>query len=150
MNAREYFETVVMPIWNRLQKEPDALELQIAATIIIVHTADYLSKNNGQKLEDVSLKIERQVPEFKAIRGVANANKHKIVERSPAEYRGLTNPQQSLPNILMLGGKPITLGRKQVSLGTTHCYVFQDGTELPILLALEKIIRVLDQETASP
>ena len=150
MNAREYFETVVMPIWTRLQKEPDALELQIAATITIAHTADYLSKTNGQRLTDVRLKIEGQIPDFKAIIGVANANKHQIVELSPAEYRGLTNPQQSLPNILTLGGKPITLGGKRLSLGTTHCYVFQDGTKLPILPTLEKLIQVLDQETAIP
>ena len=150
MNAREYFETVVMPIWTRLKKEPDALELQIAATIVIVHTADYLSKTNGQNLKDVILKIERRVPNFKQIRGVANANKHQIVEYSPAECRGLTDPQQSLPNILTLGGKRLTLGGKRISFGTIHCYVFQDGTELPILLTLEKIIQVLDQETASP
>ncbi len=150
MDAREYFETAVMPIWTRLQNEPEALELEIAATTMIFHTADYMSKTSGQKLEDVRQRIRELIPEFAEVHGAAIANKHQKVGHSPAKHKELTRPQQNMPNVLTFNGDRLVFDGQSLSFGITPCYVFQDGSELPILPTLEKIIDVLDQETANP
>lgn len=145
MNAREYLETVALPIFVRLKTEPYALELQVAATIIIFHTTDYIAESKGLSLPNVRDIIKRQVPDFDAIYAAAIANKHQIVKRDPSLHKGLTSPHQNTPNFLTLNGEAITLNGERLSCGTVANIVFQDGREIPLLETLQEIIVVLQQ-----
>jgi hypothetical protein len=147
MDAREYFETVVLPIFKRLVNEPEALELQIAATIIVFHTADYISKTKGLSLHDVRATIMDHEPDFEAVYAAAIANKHKIVGRNPAQYIGLTAPQQNIPDYVTHNGEYVTIDGSRITCGKVPHFVLQDGRELPVINILQRIIDVLDQKT---
>ena len=147
MNAREYFETVVQPIFERLKQEPNALELQVATTTIIFHAADHIAETKHLTVPEVRNVILKQVPEFEAVWAASIANKHQVIRRDPASQKGLTSPHQNTPNYLTLNGARLTLYGSNLTLGTTSCIVLQDGSEVPLLQTLQRVMAVLDQES---
>ena len=147
MNARDYFETVAQPIFERLKQEPNSLDLQVATTTIIFHAADHIAETKKVALSDVRHTILGQVPEFEAIWAASNANKHQVIRRDPASQKGLTSPHQNTPNFITFNGEPVTFNGSGLTFGTEPSIVLTDGSVVPLLETLQKVMAVLDQES---
>ena len=147
MNAREYFETVAQPIFERLKQEPNSLELQVATTTLIFHAADHIAETKQMALPDVRDIILKQVPEFEAVWAASNANKHQVIRRDPASQKGLTSPHQNTPNFLAINGVRLSINGSRLAIGATPSIVLKDGSEVPLLQTLQRVMAVLDQES---
>ncbi|WP_424984343.1 hypothetical protein [Microbulbifer sp. S227A] len=142
MEAREYFERIVLPIFERLKKDQQAHDLQVAATIVISHTVDYISEREGGKISAVRARILEREPDFEAIYEAANASKHQIVKRENSNHKGLTNPHRTTGSLVTLGGSMPSKLLQAVSAQI----VLLDGRTLPLISTLQKVVDVLEQE----
>ena len=147
MDAIEYIEQVAKPMVDRLRSTPDAIDLQIAAVVVVFHATDYIAKTNNEKPSDVVVRVKQRFADFEIVHAAANANKHHTIDQSPRAYKGLSDPQKpARKRRVSFGGSRVTWNGQSVVWITPPHYERRDGRDVPILEVLEKSISALEQE----
>jgi hypothetical protein len=133
MDAKEYFEKVVVPLVDELEGRPNDLAFIMAVAIATFHATDWIAAERNEDKPVVRERISERFPDFKYLRAVATAHKHMNVE-NPPEFKGLTDPL-SKPSVVIavdsVSGMPIT-GREHGALlmgKRPPTYKFADGVE---------------------
>ncbi len=140
MNAKEYFRDIILPLHQRHEADPRALDLLFATCVMTYHIVDYIAADNTVSVRDAQSEIETSCPTFTAICGIATAMKHSTVTRSP-EYTGLSSDAASKRSAIKVGGKLVTFGGKLAMLGPVVRKV--DGKFFSLAPALQSTISYL-------
>ena len=84
-NSSDYFEQLVVPSFEELQKQPTSSRAAITAAIFCWHLRDWVWAQHKNRLkealglrtfDDLAAHLVRSCPAFEAIQGIANGSKH--------------------------------------------------------------------------
>ena len=88
-NAAEFFEAVVVPIWQRFTNEMIAVDLCCAAIVLLDQMPDWIAAETGEDPSDVRVRLVEKDPHFHKLNLAARVIKHREIDRGP--NRGLSD-----------------------------------------------------------
>jgi len=139
MNAREFFESIVVPTVSEFESNPMDLRRAFLACLTAFHMCDYLEPNK-QRRRTLYEQIRAECPHFETVERVANAFKHTESSRRP------------LPVNLVFARPPAIAGLMQAGLSRFGDY--KGGVEIwgekgtDISFALSQVLPVLSARAA--
>lgn len=84
-DSRWYLYGVVEPLLARARRDPDAIDLQVSAIVMLWHTADWMARQAGVGLQVYEEKLLAAHPFLHYIKSAAIVMKHRVAERGTRE-----------------------------------------------------------------
>jgi hypothetical protein len=86
-DAREFYELVVLPLWERVQREIWALDITCAAVILLDQMMDWIGDQTGEKPQEVRHRLNAVEPQFEQLNLISRALKHRELDKGA--HKGL-------------------------------------------------------------
>lgn len=133
MDAREYFDAIVRPLFEDCKGREFPHFLIIPTAVMLFHVLDYLSQ--GDETRRVTLEKEglEEFPDLDSLRILANVSKHFRLTRGKSSGQEISQVRRARNTIIAVGGKALVIGGK--------AYYFKHP---PQLLLDDKAINLVD------
>ncbi|WP_428513373.1 hypothetical protein [Roseovarius sp.] len=132
LNAVEFFELAVVPMYRRFQSDMVADDLCCAAIILLDQMVDWIAVESGEKPEVVRSRFIQAEQHFSSLNLVARALKHRELDRGP---------NKGLRDVLSSGGRVLEDGYVKVPL-----VYLPERKSVGIDVLLEACIKVVAEE----